>query len=208
MLRLPPRFVKTVNERRLRLSDGHDNAHNRTRSIRRLMSRRTRLLNAEPVLKEWSKERGPQRVPGAAVEDLINDLKHSLRMFRQSPAFTMATVAALALGIGANTAIFAVVNAVLLRPVPYPGSERIVMFMNTAPQGSGPGASPAKFFHWRGQTTVVEDVSAFRTGLVNYTGGESPQQLRSGQVSADFFRLFGAPIAVGRTLLARRGPSV
>ena len=64
--------------------------------------------------------------------------------------------------------------------------------MNTSPQGSGPGASPAKFQHWREQDSVVEHVAAFRTGVVNLTGGASPEQLRSAQVSADYFRLFGA----------------
>ncbi len=133
------------------------------------------------------------------MEGFVRDLRHSLRMFRQSPAFTLAAVAALALGIGVNTAIFSVVNAVLLKPIPFPDPDRLVMFVNTTPQGSGPAASPAKFAHWSGQTSVVELASAFRTGVVNYTGGELPEQLRSGQVSADYFRLFGAPILLGRT---------
>ena len=136
------------------------------------------------------------------AEAFIRDLKHSLRMFAQSPAFTLAAVAALTLGIGANTAIFSVVNAVLLRPVPFPEPERLVVFLNTSPQGGGPGASPAKFQHWRAIDTVVQDVSAFRTGIVNYTGGTFPEQLRSGQVSVDFFKLFGAPVLRGRTFTA------
>lgn len=119
-------------------------------------------------------------------------------MFRQNPSFTATAVAALAIGIGSNTAIFSIVNTVLLKPPPFPESERIVMFMNTSPQGQGGGASPAKFFHWRAQSDVVVDVSAFRTGVVNWTGGEVPEQLRSAQVSASFFRLFGAPISPGR----------
>jgi len=133
------------------------------------------------------------------VELLIQDLKHAFRMFKQNRAFTAAAVAALALGIGANTAIFSVVNAVLLRPVPIPDSSRVVLFMNTSPQGSGPAASPAKFAHWRQQTTVIQDAAAFRTNVVNYTGGEFPEQLRAGQVSADYFRLFGARVMQGRT---------
>jgi predicted permease len=130
---------------------------------------------------------------------MFKDLKHSLRMFVQSPAFTLAAVSALTLGIGVNTAIFSVVNAVLLRPIPFPDPARIVVFLNTSPEGSGQGASPAKFAHWRRQTSVVEDVAAFRLGVVNYTGGEFPEQLRSGQVSGDFFKLFGATTSLGRT---------
>jgi predicted permease len=119
-------------------------------------------------------------------------------MFRQNRAFTAAAVAALALGIGANTAIFSVVSAVLLKPVPFPDPDRVVLFMNTSPQGSGPNASPAKFAHWRQQTTVIQDATAFRTNVVNYTGGQFPEQLRAGQVSADYFRLFGARLIMGR----------
>lgn len=136
------------------------------------------------------------------LEAFIKDLKQSLRMFRQSPAFTLAAVAALTLGIGANTAIFSVVNAVLLRPVPFPDPDRLVVFLNTSPGGGGPGASPAKFQHWRSLDSVLQDVSGFRTGIVNYTGGSFPEQLRSGQVSVDFFKLFGAPVLRGRTFTA------
>ena len=133
------------------------------------------------------------------MELLIQDLKHAFRMFRQNRAFTAAAIAALALGIGANTAIFSVVSAVLLKPVPFPDPDRVVLFMNTSPQGSGPNASPAKFAHWRQQTTVVQDATAFRTNVVNYTGGQFPEQLRAGEVSADYFRLFGARVVMGRT---------
>jgi predicted permease len=129
----------------------------------------------------------------------LQDVRHSFRLFRQSPGFTAAAVAALALGIGANTAIFSVVNSVLLRPVPFPDPDRLVLFLNTSPQGSGPGASPAKFQHWIAQTDVVQDVAAYRTGVVNLTGGTAPEQLRSAQVSAAYFRLFGASVFRGRT---------
>jgi len=133
------------------------------------------------------------------LEALGKDLRYAFRMFSQSPAFAAAAVAALALGIGANTAIFSVVNAVMLKPVAFHDPDRIVMFMNTSPQRSGPAASPAQLQHYRNQSGIVQDVAAFRTGVVNLTGGSFPEQLRSGQVSADFFKLVGAPILRGRT---------
>ena len=149
------------------------------------------------------------------MDELLSDLRYTIRTLIKAPAFTLAAVAALTLGIGANTAIFSVVNAVLLKPiaapdpdriVPHfsvvnavllkpvaaPDPDRVVSFMNTSPQGSGPAASPAKFMHWRRQSDVVQDVSAYRSTIVTYTGGDVPEQLRAGQVSADFFRLFGA----------------
>ena len=133
------------------------------------------------------------------MESFTRDLKHSLRMFAQSPAFTVAAVAALTLGIGANTAIFSVVNAVLLKPVAVSDPDRVVVFMNVSPRGSGPAASPAKFAHYRQQAEIVQDVSAFNTGVMNYTGGSFPEQLPSGRVSADFFKLTGAPMLLGRS---------
>src|SRR6187402_469549 len=148
------------------------------------------------------------------MESFIKDLKHSLRMFVQSPAFTLAAIAALTLGIGANTAIFSVVNAVLLKPVALPDADRVVAFINVGPNGpGGPAASPAKFAHYQQQTEVVQDVSAMNTGgVVNYTGGTFPEQLKAGHVSADFFKLTGAPLLLGRTFTAEEdmpnGPKV
>jgi len=136
------------------------------------------------------------------VETFMHDLKHSLRSYRQNPGFTLTALATLALGIGANTAVFSVVNAILLKPIPFPDPDRIVVFMSTAPGGTFPACSPAKFQHYREQTSVTQDVAAFRTGVVNLTGGAFPEQLQSGQVSADFFRLFGAPVIRGRTFTA------
>jgi hypothetical protein len=133
------------------------------------------------------------------VDALLQDLKHSLRTFARSPGFTIAAIAALALGIGANTAIFSVVNAVLLKPVPFPDPDRFVFVMTTSPQGSFPAGSPAKFAQYRKETSILDEVSAFRMGIVNYTGAGTPEQLRNGQVSADYFRLAGIPISLGRT---------
>jgi putative ABC transport system permease protein len=138
------------------------------------------------------------------MESFIKDLKHSLRMFLQSPGFTMAAVGALALGIGANTAIFSVVNTVLLKPLTYPDPDRIVQFLLTSPQGSGPGASVTKFNVWRQQTAIFQDVSAYDFGGpgLNLTGGAYPEQIQGIHVTKDYFRLFGAPVAIGRTFTA------
>src|SRR6185503_11364351 len=135
-------------------------------------------------------------------ETLIKDIKQSFRILRKNPAFSLAALAALTLGIGANTAIFSVVNAVLLRPVAFPDPDRLVFVMNSSPQGTGNAGSPAKFQHWRSQSSVLTDVSAFNTGLVNYNAGGGPEQLRSGRVSADFFHLLGVPMTMGRTFNA------
>jgi len=133
------------------------------------------------------------------MERFLQDVKYSLRMLGRQRAFTFAAVAALALGIGATTAVFSVVNAVLLKPFPYPDPDRIVLFMNKTANGSGPGASPAKFEHWARQTDVIQDPSAFRNVTVNFTGGDTPEQLQSGNVSENFFRLLGAKTLLGRT---------
>ncbi|MGH9349427.1 MAG: ABC transporter permease [Vicinamibacterales bacterium] len=133
------------------------------------------------------------------MDTFRQDLRHTLRLVRHQPAFAAAIVAALALGIGANTAIFSVVNTVLLKPLPYPDPDRLVLFMNSSPQGSGPGASPAKFNTWRQPSEAFEDVSAYRYTIVNLTGGNDPEQITAGTVSASFFRLFGAALAAGRT---------
>src|SRR6185503_1511710 len=130
---------------------------------------------------------------------LVQDFRYSVRMLWRNPAFAVAVIGALALGIGVNTAIFSVINTVLLKPLPYPDPDRLLVFVNTSPQGSGPGASPTKFNVWRQQTGAFQDVAAYRFQSVNLTGTNDPEQIAAGQVSADFFRLFGAPVIAGRT---------
>jgi putative ABC transport system permease protein len=133
---------------------------------------------------------------------LWHDLRYAAHALAKSPAFSAVAILTLALGIGADTAIFSVVNAVLLKPLPFPDPDRIVMFMYNSPQGSGPSGSATEFNVWREKTDVFQDVSAYRFGVMNLTGGASPEQVQSAQVSADFFRLFGAPIARGRSFTA------
>src|SRR5215813_3220333 len=98
------------------------------------------------------------------METFWMDLRHSLRLLRQSPGFTITAICALALGIGANSAIFSVVNTVLLKPLAFPEPDRIVMLLTNSPQGGFPGTSVPKYNSWRRQTRVLEDVSAYDTG--------------------------------------------
>ncbi len=135
---------------------------------------------------------------------IVADLKQAARLLRQNPGFTAAAVSALALGIGANTAIFSVVNTVLLKPLSFPEPERIVVLMNHSPRGESTGASVPKYNIWRRQTRVLESVAAFDTsgpGL-NVSGGDGPEQLQGIHVSHEFFSLFGARTALGRTFTA------
>jgi predicted permease len=120
-------------------------------------------------------------------------------MFRQTPGFTIVVIAALALGIGTNTAIFSVVDTVLLKPGSYPDPDRMVMFQNVFKGGRGGGASSNEFNFWRQQSQVFQDVSAFTFNVANLTGEATPEQVQMTRASADFFRLLGADMVRGRS---------
>ena len=137
------------------------------------------------------------------MDGFLQDLKHSVRMFLQTPSFTIVVIAALALGIGANTAIFSVVNTVLLKPLAFPDPERIVLFQNLFKQGGrNGGASPNEYNFWRQQTRAFQDVSAYAFNVANLTGEGAPEQIQTTRASANFFRLCGADVLRGRTYTA------
>jgi len=129
-------------------------------------------------------------------------LRFSLRLFLRSPSFTITAVAALAIGIGTNTAVFSVVDAVLLKPLRSPEPDRVVVFMNKSREGYGPAASEIKFNLWREQTSVFEEVSGYWLGSLNLTGVDQPLQAGAISVTRDYFRLYGLPIAQGRSFTA------
>ncbi len=137
-------------------------------------------------------------------ENLLQDIRYAFRILRRSPGFTATAVAALALGIGANTAIFTVVNTVLLQPLAYPQPDRLVQLELSSPEGNGNVTSIPKYMVWREQTQVLQDVAAYDEGGpgVNLTGGDRPEQLKGVHVSASFFPLFGASMAAGRAFSA------
>ena len=138
------------------------------------------------------------RTGGPLIQHLLQDLRFTVRSLRKSPGFTVSAVVTLALAIGMNTAVFSVVNAVLLRPVDAPDPDRIVVFMNTNKQGSGPVAAEIEFNLWREQRNVLHDVSAFRTGSPFLTGTEQPEKTKALYVTGDYFHLLNLPIIQGR----------
>src|ERR1700722_16555267 len=134
-------------------------------------------------------------------ENLLSDLRHAARVLWRSPAFAATAIAALALGIGANTAIFSVVNAVLLQPLSYPQPDRLVALERHFPDGDGSSVSIPKFTVWSEQTQVFQAVTAydFAGPGMNITGGDRPEQIKGIHASSGYFEVFGAPVAIGRT---------
>ena len=134
------------------------------------------------------------------VENLLQDIRYASRTLRRSPGFAATAILALALGIGANTAIFSVVNAVLLQPLPYPQPDRLVQLDRSFPDGSSGGASIPNFIVWRNQPRLFEAVTAydFAGPGINLTGGDNPEQVKGIHASVGYFAVFGAPIAIGR----------
>jgi putative ABC transport system permease protein len=132
---------------------------------------------------------------------LPQDIRYALRMLAKNPGFSAVAILTLALGIGANTAIFSVVNTVLLRPLPYPRPDRIVLLENSYQQGNGPVISIPKFIAFQEQSRILQNLAAYDLGgaRMNLTGGDRPEQLKGMHVSAEFFSLFGAPVQMGRT---------
>ncbi len=141
------------------------------------------------------------------MSSLLSDLRHSVRVLTGNPGFTAVAVAALALGIGANTAIFSVVNAVLLAPLPYPESDRI-MRIDRGFKGQSDGGSSVsipKFMAWKkaNQSFAAMALYDFSGPGLNLGAGDRPQQVKGIHVSAEYFQVFGASPSYGRTFLAQ-----
>ena len=134
------------------------------------------------------------------MNTLWQDLRYGARMLMKKPGFTLVAVMTLALGIGANTAIFSVVNAVLLRPLPYPEPERLVMaYLANPAQGQNRSSlGMADFLAVRERNQSFEKVTAFSFGSFTLTGGERPEQISGAWVSADFFATLRVAPARGR----------
>jgi predicted permease len=140
----------------------------------------------------------------AWFDDLWRDVQFGLRSLAKTPKFAVIAILLIAVAIGVNTAVFSVVDTVLLRPLTYPNPEQLVELRNVSPQGSFAGANIPKFNVWHQQSSVFQQVAAYDWGGagLNITGGDHPQQVQGMHVSADYFAMFGAPVVAGRTFTA------
>ena len=134
---------------------------------------------------------------------MLNDLRIAIRQLIKNPGFTTVAVLTLALGIGANTAIFSIVNAVLLRPFPYQAPERLVIIEERVSGGNGFSPSYPNFVDWRAQNTALDSIAAVRGNeSFNLTGAGEPERLQGRLVSAEFFSTLGIKRLLGRDFLA------
>jgi putative ABC transport system permease protein len=131
----------------------------------------------------------------------MNDLRFALRQLRKSPGFTLVAVLTLALGIGANTAIFSIVNAVLLRPLPYPSADRIMVLNESSGPGQDYSVALPDYFDWRNENMVFEHLAATHKESRNLSGipGRDPERVSCASVTRNFFNIIGLPPELGRT---------
>lgn len=169
-------------------------------------------LQAGDLLREIQRSQKPIReapMPQTSgrsnlLADFLHDLRYALRMLLKNPGFTAIAIIALALGIGANTAIFSVVNTVLLRPLPYKDPEQLVMVWEDASKIGYPRDTPAaaNYVDWRDQNQVFEGVAAIAEESFNLTGAGDPERLEGRTVSAKLFPILGVEPQVGRVFTA------
>ena len=165
------------------------------------------LLERELQRVEFSDSRdsvapGTER-KGNLLADFAQDLRYGLRTLLKNPGFTIVAVSALALGIGANSAIFSVVNAVLLRPLPFKNAEQLVMLWENATHLGFPKntPSPANFLDWQKQASAFTGMAAMAERSFNLSGIGEPERLEGRRVSANRFELLGVRALLGRTFV-------
>src|SRR5436190_7375656 len=126
------------------------------------------------------------------MQTFMADVRYAVRTLQRTPSFALAVVAVLALGIGANTAIFSILNAVLLRPLPFPEPDRIVRLFHVPPPATFPGMerfslSPANFYDWQKDARSFEGMAMYRGRSFTLTGTGTPRAIFAGAVGAGFF---------------------
>jgi predicted permease len=137
----------------------------------------------------------------AFIEDVWRDLRFAVRSLARTPGFTAISLLVIAVGIGVNTAVFSVIDAVLLKPLTYPDPQALVQLVNTTSEGPYPDASIPNYNIWQQQSSIFQQVAAYDLGGagMNLTGGDHPEQLLAIHVTSGYFALFGAPVVAGRT---------
>src|SRR5262245_62265662 len=136
------------------------------------------------------------------LSETYQDLKYSVRMLRKNPGFACVVVITLALGIGANTAIFSFVNAVILNPLPFPDADRLVVINEISKEGMEIGASLPNFQDWQARAKSFEEIAGYRFDTFNLSGMGSPQRLVGQEVTGNYFRILGVQPQLGRTFTA------
>lgn len=138
------------------------------------------------------------------MENLLLDIRYSVRTLLKNPGFTVVVIITLALGIGANTALFSIVNGVILRPLPFPEPDRLVAVWEKVPneKQSRHRVTAANFFDWRDQSQSFEEMAAFGAAALSLTGAGEPEQLRGARVTNGYFRVLGVESVAGRSFVA------
>src|SRR5205085_11605187 len=136
------------------------------------------------------------------MNSLLQDMRYGLRLLVKQPGFTLVAIITLTLGIGANTAIFSVVNAVLLRPLPYRDAGRIAVVQEITKEGKRIQVTPANFVDWRNQNTVFEHLAAILQRTANLAGTDDAERINLVMASANFFDVFGLKPERGRLFIA------
>jgi len=134
------------------------------------------------------------------IKALWQDIRFAVRTLAKAPGFTAVALATLALGIGANTAIYSVVNAVLLKGLPYPDAGRLVFVNESLPRGGNLNVAWLDFVDWRAQNRVFSSMAVIQPNTLNYTGGEAPKSVEVGWASSALFAMLGAKPMAGRML--------
>src|SRR3984893_6017838 len=138
---------------------------------------------------------------------LLRDMRYALRTLRRMPGFSIVALLVLALGIGANTAIFSVVNSVVLRPLPYPGADRLALIWETDLKDGikREGPSGPNFLDWKEQNQSFEEMALLEIGTGTLTSGGEPEQVVGLRVTTNFLSMLGARTVLGRAFTAAEG---
>ena len=162
-------------------------------------ARRQALIEVGGV--EHTKDQIRDERPGMMIENGFRDLKHGVRLLKRSPGFATVAVLTIALGIGATSAIFSVINAVALKPLPYPGSDRLTFITTQFPSLKFDKfwVSPPEYFEFRERTKVYKDVAAYQTNAFNVGASTGPERVPAAFVTANMFDVLGVKMKLGGT---------